>query len=278
MTQGALLIARNNSEIDYIKQAAFLSKRIKKYLNLPTSLITDSADYLDKHKLTNNFDKIIFANKNIPYTNKKYRDGLMYQSSLEFKNIDRSSAYDLTPYDETLLFDTDLIISDDILKNCFDRTANLMMYSKAFELSGWRDTSEFDYITDAGPKFLWATAIFFRKTEENKIFFDLVKHIQENWPHYKKIYQIMSPVFRNDFAFSIAAHIMNGYTVNDFVKEMPGTLYYTADRDELVSINDDSFLFLIEKENQSEHCLARIEGKTVHVMNKYSLERIINAS
>jgi hypothetical protein len=276
MTQGAVLIARNNKEIDYIKQAVFLASRIEKYLELPTTLITDNTEYLKKNNLTSYFDKVISIESNISYTIKKYRDGLVYQNSLDFKNTDRSTVYDLTPYNETLLLDTDLIISDNTFKNCFTQSSDLLMYSNAFELSGWRDTSEFKFITDAGPKFYWATAIFFKKTEENQIFFNLVKHIQENWVHYKKLYQIVSPVFRNDFAFSIAVHIMNGYTTNNFVKEMPGTLYYTTDRDELVELKDDSFLFLIAKENQYEQFLSRIKGKTVHVMNKYSLNRVIN--
>jgi hypothetical protein len=278
MTQGVLLIANNNSEINYVQQAVFLAKRIKKHLNLPTSLITNNVDYVKKLELNNVFEKIISTQSTTSYTIKKYRDGLIYQTALEFKNTDRASAYDLSPYKETLLIDTDLIVSDSMFLNCFKQNLNLMMYSDAFELSNWRDTSEFNYITDTGPKFYWATAIFFRKTNENKIFFDLVKHIQENWPHYKKIYQITSSVFRNDFAFSIAAHIMNGYTNSDFVKEMPGTLYYTTDRDELVSLNDDDFLFLVEKENQSEYFPVSVTNKTVHVMNKYSLERIINGN
>jgi hypothetical protein len=276
MTQGAVLIAQNNKEVDYVKQAAFLAARIKKYLDLPTSLITDNIDYIHKNNLTDYFDKVIAPTDKHGHTVKKYRDGLTYQSALEFKNTDRSSVYDLTPYEETLLLDTDLIISDDTFKNCFTQHSDLMMYSDAFELSSWRDMHEFRFITDAGPKFYWATAVFFRKTADNKIFFNLIKHIQEHWVHYKKIYQIVSPVFRNDFAFSIAAHIMNGYTTNDFVKEMPGTLYFTTDRDELVSLKEDDFLFLIEKENQHEQFLTRIKGKTVHVMNKYSLGRIIN--
>lgn len=276
MSQGVLLIARNNKEIDYVKQASFLANRVSKYLSLPTSLITDDSDYLIKNKLESAFDQIISPSSTRFSSVKRYRDGLIYQNSLEFKNTDRSDAYDLSPYDETLLIDTDLIVSDNNFLNCFKQTSNLMMYSKSFELSGWRDTREFEFITDIGPKFYWATAVFFRKSKENKIFFDLVKHVQENWVHYRKIYQIVSPVFRNDFTFSIAAHIMNGYSTNDFVKEMPGTLYFTTDRDELIELNEDKFLFLLEKENQNERFPCKIKGKTVHVMNKYSLGRIID--
>lgn len=276
MSQGVVLIARNNREIDYISQAIFLAKRVRQYLDLPTTIITDNAEYLKENNAEQYFDKIVVVDDSGFYTKKKYRDGLIYQNSLDFKNTNRSSVYDLSPYEETLLLDTDLIIADSAFLNCFIQNSDLLMYSDAFEISGWRDTNEFKYITDAGPKFYWATAVFFRKTETNRTFFNLIQHIQENWIHYKKLYQISSPVFRNDFAFSIAVHIMNGYTDNQFVGEMPGTLYYTTDRDELIGLDDDKFVFLLEKENQSEHFLSKIKSKTVHIMNKYSLNRIIS--
>ena len=42
MTRGVLLFASNNKSIDYVKQAAFLAKRIRKYMNLPTSVVTST--------------------------------------------------------------------------------------------------------------------------------------------------------------------------------------------------------------------------------------------
>ncbi len=59
MTQGVLVVARNNESLDYVKQAAFLAKQVGKYLELPTSVITDSVDYIYKRKLDSYFDNII---------------------------------------------------------------------------------------------------------------------------------------------------------------------------------------------------------------------------
>ena len=49
------------------------------------------------------------------------------------------------------------------------------------------------------------------------MFFDLIKHIEENYIHYRNMYQFKTSVYRNDFAFSIAVHIMNGYQTGNFV-------------------------------------------------------------
>ena len=39
--KGALIFARNNAQIDYIKQARFSAQRIRKHLDIPTSIVTD---------------------------------------------------------------------------------------------------------------------------------------------------------------------------------------------------------------------------------------------
>ena len=111
------------------------------------------------------------------------------------------------------------------------------------------------------------------------LLFELVeyKNLKENWLHYSKIYNLGSKNFRNDHVFSIAIHIMNGFTESDWAKELPGTMYYTLDRDHVVSMDKDDMKFLVEKENYSgEYTLASTRKSNVHVMNKFSLERIIS--
>lgn len=277
MTQGVLLIARNNSEVDYVKQAVFSANRIKEFLNLPVSLITDNVDYVKKNYNFNIFDKIIEISNQNDFTYKKYNDGIYTRKSLEFKNSSRSLSYNLTPYDETLLLDTDFIVSNNLFLQCFNQKKDLLLYKDAFDISGWRDMSEFKHISEVGPDFYWATCVFFRKTKANRIFFNLIKHIQENWVHYRNLYQITTSVFRNDHAFSIAIHIMNGHKSGDFAGSMPGTMFFTTDKDEVLNINKDEFLFLVEKENSNKMFPAKIVGSNVHIMNKFSLGRLIDS-
>jgi len=70
---------------------------------------------------------------------------------------------------------------------------------------------------------------------------------------------------------------MNGYQQGNFVGKMPGTKFYTIDRDVLVDITDNTFKFLVEKENRlGEYTLAQIKDNDIHIMNKFSLERCID--
>ena len=94
-TKGAFLIARNNSSVDYVKQAVFLAKRIKKYLDIPTTILTDSVEYLESEFNKNIFDKIIPLKQPQQQNEKLYFDGAMYQKLAMFNNRSRCQVYEL---------------------------------------------------------------------------------------------------------------------------------------------------------------------------------------
>jgi hypothetical protein len=277
MSKGAFLIARNNGHIDYVKQAVFLAKRIKKYLNIPVTVATDSADYLKDSFDIQVFDQII----SLDYTNESnlryFFDGALTKKTASFKNNNRASVYDLSPYDETLLMDTDYVISNSLLKTVFDSSADFLIYKKSNDIAKVRDECEFDKISDTSVDFYWATVVYFRKTDTNRTFFNLVSHIEQEWNHYRRVYQITSSLFRNDFAFSMAIHIMNGFQSGDFAQQLPGSMLYTTDKDVLWQMHDDEMMFLIEKKDYlGEYTAIKTKGQTIHVMNKQSLNRIID--
>lgn len=277
--KGVLIFARNNAQIDYVKQAHFLAKRIKHYLDLPTTVVTDSINYLkDTYKdYKTVFDQVIEVPLATSPSRKRYYDGTNVFKQLEFKNDLRTSAYELTPYDETLMLDSDYIVSNDLFKNCFTQDHDFLIFKEAHDLSGFRNDAQFVHISDTSVDFYWATCVFFRKTEANKIFFDLTKHIQENWQHYNSIFQINRGTFRNDWVFSIAIHIMNGYQRGNFSHTMPGKMYFTSDKDILWELQKDQFLFLIQKDKfLGEYTPLKVKGSSVHVINKFSLNRIID--
>lgn len=269
MSKGILVFAYNNRSVDYVKQAAYLAKRAKQYLNLPTSIVTEDVEYAQQWKEL--FDEIIYC-KSTAITAKTYNNGTMAKQKLTFKNDTRPKAYDLTPYEQTLLLDTDYIIADTAFANCFDGPNEFMIYKDAHDVAGFRDYSEFKRISDVGVDFYWATCVYFRKTQTTQVFFNLLKHIQNHWTHYRQIYRLETPVYRNDHVFSIAIHIMNGFMQGDFAKKMPGKMYYITDKDILHRLADDEFVLLLEKEKYlGQYTLANFKGRSLHVMNKFSL-------
>jgi len=273
MSKGVLLFAFNNESLNYVKQADYLASRIRKYMDLPTSIITD-VDVTEEYA---NFDKVIKLNGVSMQNSRKYNDGSLHNRFLNFRNSGRETSYDLTPYKETLVMDTDFIICNDKLANAFTSTHDFQCYKSSSHVGHRNSIPEFDNISDTSIDFYWATVLFFRKTPLNKIFFDLVKHIKENYLHYRNVYQFKNTMYRNDFAFSIAIHIMNGFQKGDFATELPGKNLFALDKDILVDIKDDALQILVEKQNRlGEYTGVKVSGSNVHIMNKFSLERVIN--
>lgn len=274
MSRGILIFAQNNSEIDYAKISLYAAKRVKEYLNVPVSLVTDSKDWLltSQPDAESVFDQIITINSDTTQT-KKFYDGSMSSKTLIWKNLDRSSCFELSPYDETIVIDSDYIISSNVLNNVWGSVHDFLIYKDSFDLAQWRDDRSFKYLNQWSIPFYWATVFYFKKTQQNSDFFFLIKHIKANWSYYRSLYTIDSTVFRNDFAFSIALHMMG----KEFFGSLPGKMNYVLDRDLLIDLKNDSLKFLVEKKNYfGEYILTKTKGLDVHVMNKYSLTRCID--
>ena len=278
-TVGAVIFAQNKSSIDYVKLAIFASTRIKTFLNIPVSIITDSADWMLKTypKESKIFDQIIKIENVSTPNQKRFNDGTLSSKFLEWKNLSRNSVYDLTPYDKTLVIDSDYIINSSVLTNALNSDHSFQIYKDCFSLSSWRGTTEFTRINQYSIPFYWATTFIFEKTIEVKYFFTVVEHIKTNWQYFRTLYSIEVPTFRNDFAFSIAIHLMNSKTSGMFAQELPGKMFYISDRDLLISLDDVKMKFLIEKENYlGEYTAASMNNTDVHIMNKLSLSRFID--
>lgn len=281
MSNGILLFAHNNSQIDYGNLTYIAARFAKKNLNVPVSLVTDSGTirWMSENKLSINdtFSNIILTDDIAvnEYHIRRFYDGSLSFKKLEFKNNYRVWAYDFSPYENTLVIDVDFLIVNNQLSSIWDSTSDFMINKISYDLSPDRDNTEFQRISDRSIDFFWATAFFFRKTEQNKIFFGLCQHIVENYNYYRFVYQIDNPLLRNDYVFSIALHIMGGFSNKLYPPSLPINIYHCLDRDELYRVNNSkSFLFLIEKKGYlGEYVLAKTENLNVHIMNKFSINR-----
>ena len=283
MSNGILIFAHNNNQIDYGKMAYISALYAKKNLNVSVSLVTDSGT-LNYLKSENNFfvdavfDKIILTDKIkvTTFVKKRYYDGSLDYKKADFKNVHRAWAYELTPYDKTLVIDVDLIITNDRLKYVWDTDIDFMINKYSYDLAQDRDNFEFKRVSDHGIDFFWATAFYFEKTYWTETFFNLCKHIIENYEYYRFVYRIGTPLMRNDYVFSIAIHIMGGFTNKINPPSLPCDIYFSLDRDELVRVNNDkSFLFLIQKKGcLGEYTLASTNNQNIHIMNKFSMNRM----
>jgi hypothetical protein len=277
MTQGILIFAFNSNGVDYVKMAILSAKRAKKFLNKPVSLVTDGKQHLIDN-FPNDldiFDTIIDSIDNTTQT-KRFYNGTTEFTKYVWKNSNRVDCYAVSPYDETLVIDSDFIINSSFLSYVWNQPNNFLIYTDHNDLASWRDTSEFEFVSNQSIPFYWATVFFFKKSKINENFFLLIQHIKENWMYFVKLYQLNSTKFRNDIAFSIAIHMMNGFTPGDFATPIANKLTYTLDRDFLIKQENQSMTFLVQsKQSADAYTLVKTNNLDVHVMNKNSLLNVM---
>ena len=108
MSQGVLLFAFNSPKYNYYEMAVATAKRINHFLGLPVTLVTD------EESLPQN-QTYIFDNTIITTADKtNSREWGVWMNKGRFR------AYDLSPYDETILLDTDYMVNSDKLLKLFE--------------------------------------------------------------------------------------------------------------------------------------------------------------
>lgn len=279
MSRGVLLIAANNDQIDYIKQAIFCAKQVKKHLNINVALATDNVEYLvSTYPFYKKYiDDVVELEPYQTAQRKHFYDGIYSQRTLPWKNHYRIHSYNITPYDETIVMDTDYIVTNSVLLNCFKSNEDFLIYKNYKDVNPTRNEPSFKRVSDRSIDMVWATVFYFKKSEISKFYFDLINHIHDNWSFYRLIYQIPNVNFRNDYAFSIAIHMLNGFQSSDWPKNMPGEFWITTDADILLDFKDDVFKFLLDNtKDRGQFYAGNIQGSSVHVMNKFSLNRVVD--
>jgi hypothetical protein len=259
MTQGFLLFAHNNEEIDYALLAAWCARRIGKYLNKPVSLVADTATVarLGPHKKY--FDKIIFSD--IPlHQKRRYRDRF-----LNFNNYDRSHAWDLTPYEETMVIDTDIVIQSNIMNSVWGSNYDLLVCANSIDAYTNQVEEEFRFLNETSIKFYWATQFYFKKNTESEIFFKTCKWVRANYVWLSRVYDIDYRLLRNDYVWSIAIHMLNQ------TNPLPWTLLHTTYRTNLHSMQDQEVIIY-----QPNYIAKKIKKHDIHVMHKDDLIKLAN--
>lgn len=277
MTRGVLIFAHNSPDIDYGLMAVIAGGLAKKNLNIPVSLVTDlgTLSWLEESGMIATarkvFDKIIEVQR--PYTKnvRNLHDG--FESKvIPFVNTNRYSVWELSPYDQTLLIDSDYLIFSNKLNEYWEIDAPVMMAQGMTDLTGDRVGILDNRVSETGVHMFWATTVIFDKSPESEFFFKLVDFVKDNYIYYADLFRFNPKQFRNDIAFSVAKHIINGFE-SEFAYTLPPILT-VFDKDILHTVNNDRLTFLISQpQDVSAFWAATTKGSDVHIMNKQSIIR-----
>lgn len=249
-SRGVLLFAFNSSQVNYIEIANRSATIINKILQLPVCLVTDSREDIPNH-----YDQIIKVDSK---TGNVRFDRL--GNTYEWRNFDRFKVYEFSPYDETLLIDSDYIQFDDSLLDLFDQTFD---YRLQYRMQTPKELNQ-DEMGPISLPMVWATVVLFRKTEKSQMFFELVGRIQRNFGYYRTLFGIPTGNYRNDFAFSIANIILNGYAICP-EQSIPWPM--TTIEENIESIATKGKFFIIKYKDRADV----VSRQNLHIMDKQYL-------
>ena len=271
-TKGAIFFAYNNSELDYIKLAKLSATSIKQHLNLDCTLITDVDVNSDV------FDNIIVEEIEYKQNTRSFYDTPQTKFTSQFNNLNKHKVFELSPYDQTILFDVDFLANNAILNLAFDVNSPIQLYRNAQTLKNTEPDHNLDRrLNDAGIPLYWSTIIYFDKSPMSKMFFDMWAHVKENYDYYQSVYRFPEGLYRTDFAVSISMHLLKGFTdcIDDIFAELPGSpMKYMAYKDDIASVDKNGIVFFANNYKEEwNNILTYSEGENLHMMNKRAIDR-----
>jgi len=276
MNKGIIVFAYNSRKVDYSLLAIISGGLAKKHLGLPISLITDQStvDWMNENntieKANEIFSSIILTERPQSENYRNLSDGNEIDN-IPFINANRYSVWDLTPYDRTLLIDSDYLIFSNRLRAYLDSTDDFMIGKSMTDLGGERVGTLDRYVSETGPNLYWATNVIFNKNKDTKLFFNLVDYIKENYNYYSELFRFYPRPYRNDISFSIAKHTLDGFTTNT-ENSLPSIPTIT-DKDILVDVSVDGKLTFLINQGNNDFVAISVKNQDVHIMNKQSIIR-----
>ena len=112
--------------------AVYAAKRVKHFLKVPVAVVTNDVNQLSENDKTKIVDSVIEVFDSSPFT-KFFYDGSGTSVNLQWNNVSRSNAYNLSPFDETLVIDVDYIINSGVLSYCWNQPHDLLIYKDSFD-------------------------------------------------------------------------------------------------------------------------------------------------
>ena len=263
MTTGALIFAFDTEHTRYLDMAAWCAYRVRQFLKIPVAVVTNNPAAQDETV----FDHVIYADP-LGENSRWFGD---LEKHVTWHNGNRVDAYNLSPWDQTLVLDADFVVNSDQLQSVLDSSREFMCFRSAFNLA--RPEEEFlnTFGTYQYPMY-WATVMMFRKCNTAQYIFDAMQMIRENWTHYRDLYHISQHTYRNDYALSIALGLVSGQTLK--VDAIPWGMPSVVPESKLTLTNE--VFWNIEYQDAQGKCkTVSYIGQDFHAMGKRDLGEIV---
>ena len=198
---GFLLYNIPSPTTNYSKIAATCVKHLKHYMpNIPVAVCGSAVDQADIH----------IPMEDVKQNHRTY----VHQGNLHkeiWYNLTRDQSLDITPFERTVLLDSDYIVQSTQLQLLLECSSPIMMYDKIFNIK--ENLVEIDYLGDTKIALKWATVLAFDHSDVSKNLFKLWKKVLDNYNYYTLLYRWKNDgTVWNDKAITIALQQLTNYT------------------------------------------------------------------
>ena len=203
ITKGYVILAQNNTSDDYVKMAYVQAMSIKLTQSKVKSvtLITDVPDAVPEH-YKKAFDNVLPI--------KWYDDAL----DSEWKIENRWKLYHLSPYDETVILDADMVFLSDVSHwwDYMGKNFDLLITDKVFTYRNEviRESYYRKAFRENNLPNCYSAFTYFKKCDLAKHFWKMVEIIVKNWKEFynKYVPESKPKNLSIDIAFALAVKIM----------------------------------------------------------------------
>lgn len=268
MSKGALIYAYN-TRFDYVSLAEINLHLIRQHLGLPVAVITDSASYDQAQSA--GFDHVIVDDT--PDRNQRRFDLGDQILATPWRNGSRSLAWDLTPWDQTLLIDADYLIFSDRLNLLFDSGRPFAAFGEAYDITGKNVFGPDRRIAAYSLLMMWATAVYFDRSLFSESVFSMMRQVRENYRYYSQLYRFGANPYRNDFALTIALNALSGYGDTGSYT-IPWSCHTLTTRARIIDYDPArgvKYLYTYRRGDAEISAVGRSHGVDLHVMDKMSV-------
>jgi len=276
------MFAYNNEQLDYTQLAIMSAYAVKKHMpSMPVLLVTNAASLSQCEQrygtdiMKAAWDDIILTDPEYESNVRLHHDGAHYSFNAQFTNTNKHDIYNLSPFDETILIDTDYFCGTDNLSKLFGcQHHNVIMHRDAMNLRCEEPYTTERWLHYAGIRMWWSTVVYWRKSEEAQHFFNTWANVKQNWDYYRFLYKFPGSLYRTDYAASIAAHLLDGWTDGGFVGNISLPMRYQDQRDDIIKVQGpNTWTMLSNLPEEWKNIVVEISKEDIHMMNKKSLIR-----
>lgn len=280
-SRGFMMFAYNNEQLDYTQLAIVAAYAVKKYMpGMPVVLVSNQASIdqcVERHGqeiMSAAWDEIVMTNPDYQQNVRLHHDGAYNSFNAQFTNTNKHDIYNLSPFDETILIDTDYLCGNDNLAKLFGGPHDVAMYRDAMNLRCEEPYTTERWLHYAGIRMWWSTVVYWRKSEEAQHFFNVWASVKQHWEYYRYLYKFPGSLYRTDYAASIAAHLCDGWQDGGFIGRIPAPMRYQDQRDDIVRVlGPNHWAMLSNLPEEWKNIAVEIRGEDVHMMNKKSILR-----